>query len=814
MKKKSIKGGLAIVVAVMMAFTLLTVGKTSFVARAAEFSISESSGWFESAYVKCSLVSGAKGYKAYIKAANEGDSAYKQIDNELIRIYKNYVRVDAVGLKAGNYVIKVEAILSSGTVTVTSESLTVSPYDRSGFAFSSDSKYKTGSGAYNDDGTLKSNAQVVYVSAETAKTCTATVDGVKVTGIQAILDAKIKGDTTPIAVRIIGCVTLSDLDKISSSKEGIQIKGRNNYAEMNVTIEGIGDDAAASGFGFLVRNAGNVEFRNFSLLNFMDDGISLDTANCNVWIHNVDLYYGSAGGDSDQAKGDGSIDMKGNSQYLTVSYVHFYDSGKSSLCGMTSESGPNYITYHHNWFDHSDSRHPRIRTMSVHIYNNYYDGNAKYGVGVTMGSSAFVEANYFRNCANPMLSSKQGTDAKGQGTFSGENGGIIKAFANEIIGGQPVIYANTADGNQTDFDAYLASSRDEKVPNTYKTVAGSTTYDNFDTTVDLGVKASNVDAAKDVPQKVKANAGSQGGGVVPWIFDASEDTNYAVIPELKAAVTNYKNTELVSVGGMNGSTGEDNTTSGQNETTKGEEVTTGSGEVTGSYLHNFTESGKNSNVYTIVGNLSKDKGTVTYDGKTLTQCLKMESSTNIKFTAPSDGKLILVFGGSTSAAGKGVKVNGIKYTCDNNSIAEIDVKAGAVEIIKADSINLFLINGIFSSTKPSEEVTTSKPSEETSTPKPSEEETTSKPSEETSTSKPSEEQSTSDNPVVKYGDVDGDGVINVKDGVIIKKHLAQMDVTINEVNSDVNCDNTVDIQDAILLMKHLAQMDVILGPKK
>lgn len=806
MKKKSIKGGLAIVVAVMMAFTLLTVGKTSFVARAAEFSISESSGWFESAYVKCSLVSGAKGYKAYIKAANEGDSAYKQIDNELIRIYKNYVRVDAVGLKAGNYVIKVEAILSSGTVTVTSESLTVSPYDRSGFAFSSDSKYKTGSGAYNDDGTLKSNAQVVYVSAETAKTCTATVDGVKVTGIQAILDAKIKGDTTPIAVRIIGCVTLSDLDKISSSKEGIQIKGRNNYAEMNVTIEGIGDDAAASGFGFLVRNAGNVEFRNFSLLNFMDDGISLDTANCNVWIHNVDLYYGAAGGDSDQAKGDGSIDMKGNSQYLTVSYVHFYDSGKSSLCGMTSESGPNYITYHHNWFDHSDSRHPRIRTMSVHIYNNnYYDGNAKYGVGVTMGSSAFVEANYFRNCANPMLSSKQGTDAKGQGTFSGENGGIIKAFANEIVGGQPVIYANTADGNQTDFDAYLASSRDEKVPNTYKTVAGSTTYDNFDTTVDLGVKASNVDAAKDVPQKVKANAGSQGGGVVPWIFDASEDTNYAVIPELKAAVTNYKNTELVSVGGMNGSTGEDNTTSGQNETTKGEEVTTGSGEVTGSYLHNFTESGKNSNVYTIVGKLSKDKGTVTYDGKTLTQCLKMESSTNIKFTAPSDGKLILVFGGSTSAAGKGVKVNGIKYTCDNNSIAEIDVKAGAVEIIKADSINLFLINGIFSSTNPSEEVTTSKPSEETSTPKPSEEETT---------SKPSEEQSTSDNPVVKYGDVDGDGVINVKDGVIIKKHLAQMDVTINEVNSDVNCDNTVDIQDAILLMKHLAQMDVILGPKK
>ena len=195
----------------------------------------------------------------------------------------------------------------------------------------------------------------------------------------------------------------------------------------------------------------------------------------------------------------------------------------------------------------------------------------------------------------------------------------------------------------------------------------------------------------------------------------------------------------------------------------------------------------NSKVYTIAGNLTTSKGTVTYDGKTLTQCLKMESSTSIKFIAPSDGKLILVFGGSTSAAGKTVKVNGTKVTCNNNSIAEVDVKAGAVEITKGDSINLFLINGIFAGTNPSEEVTTPKPSEE---------------------------ETTSDNPVVKYGDVDGDGTIDVKDGVIVKKHLAQMDVTINKVNSDVNCDGDVDIQDAILLMKHLAQMDVILGPQK
>ena len=282
--------------------------------------------------------------------------------------------------------------------------------------------------------------------------------------------------------------------------------------------------------------------RNLSILNFMDDGISLDTANCNVWIHNVDLYYGKVGGDADQAKGDGSIDIKGDSQYITVSYVHFYDSGKCSLCGMKSESGPNYITYHHNWFDHSDSRHARVRTMSVHMYNNYYDGNAKYGVGSTMGSSIYVENNYFRNCKYPMLSSNQGTDALGEGTFSGENGGIIKAYGNEIVGATGIIYANAASvtgeaANSTTFDAYLASSASEKVPSSYKTAAGGTSYDNFDTTKDLGVKAGSLIAAEDVPALVTSSkgAGSLGGGVIDWKFSDEDDTVYVVDKDLKAA---------------------------------------------------------------------------------------------------------------------------------------------------------------------------------------------------------------------------------------------------------------------------------------
>ena len=200
-----------------------------------------------------------------------------------------------------------------------------------------------------------------------------------------------------------------------------------------VTIEGVGDDATLVA-GVAAFKSDYVEIANLGLMKWGGgkdgDGVSLKESTY-VWVHNNDYYYGDAGSDADQAKGDGSMDLKDDSKHITVSYNHFVDSGKMSLCGMKSESGPNYITYHHNWFDHSDSRHPRIRTMSVHVYNNYFDGNAKYGVGVTSGGNAFVEGNFFRNAHDPMLISLQGTDAEGDGTFSGEQGGQIKAFNNK-----------------------------------------------------------------------------------------------------------------------------------------------------------------------------------------------------------------------------------------------------------------------------------------------------------------------------------------------------------------------------------------------
>ena len=536
-----------------------TITGTSISAKAEGISLTESGGWFESAYLKWKPVDKAVSYQVLVKSAGAGDPAYVQIDDTLIRKYPSYFRADALGLSAGQYTFKLEVNFANGSSkTIVSEPIAVKANSRTGFAFSGESPSQTGSGAYEENGALKNGAQIVYITSATAKTVTLDViinnSGKKqtATGIGEIMTLRQKGyDKTPLIIRFIGQITGEDMSGQLNSSGYLQVKGKSAYTEMNMTLEGVGDDATAYGWGILVRNCKNLEIRNLGIMLFPDDGISLDTSNCNVWIHHNDIFYGAAGSDADQAKGDGSIDVKNASTYVTVSYNHFWDSGKCSLCGM-KDSEEFFVTYHHNWYDHSDSRHPRIRQASVHIYNNYYDGIAKYGVGVTNGSSAFVEENYFRHCKYPMMSSLQGTDTLGKGTFSGENGGIIKAYHNRIEQADSLIYANTnhgtTSGNETSFDAYEASKRGEIVPATYKTMAGNTSYNNFDTLKDLGANQADIDDVTAVEGIVTKEAGRMNQGDFTWKFNnETDDTSYGLNSELMSKIRNYK-TQLISVG--------------------------------------------------------------------------------------------------------------------------------------------------------------------------------------------------------------------------------------------------------------------------
>ncbi|WP_433814721.1 T9SS type A sorting domain-containing protein [Flavobacterium johnsoniae] len=801
--------------------------------------INEASGWLESVFVKWQPVSNAQTYNVYYTG---GGLADQKIDNELIRSYGTYFRADIPGLKAGSYTVKIKPVISGveGTGTTTS-SLTVKAHDRSGFAFAN-SRIP---GAYNADGTPKSNAVILYITQQTKNTVSLTVTGASANpcvGLQTILDGYKKGkDTRPLIIRLVGQIT-----DLSYMMNGDLVIENNNNAASYITMEGIGNDATADGWGIRVKNASNIEIRNIGIMNVDSgegDNIGLQQDNDYVWVHNCDFFYGKPGSDADQIKGDGALDCK-KSTYVTFSYNHFWDNGKSNLLGLSEGTTEGlFITYHHNWYDHSDSRHPRIRYYSAHVYNNYYDGNSKYGVGSTLGSSVFVEANFFRNCKYPMLTSMQGTDVYNgaTGTFSSEDGGTIKAY-NNTMSGQNRFVGYNATTYPVEFDAYVAATRNETISSTIKSKKGAKTYNNFDTNSSV-MYAYTPESPENAKTTVMQYAGRVSGGDFQWTFNnAVDDTADGVNIGLRDALNAYQ-TSLVSIqGGTNPPAGNQTltSTSNNNQTvTSGTAIGTivftwggdatdatvtglpasglsfvknttaktititgtptatvtysiattgsagtpatgtgtitvnaagtqtltstnnnsqtvtsgtainsivftwggtaadaavtglpasgisfvkntsaktititgtptatvsysitttgtgtaaiGSGTITvttgnpaGDEIHNFTTSGKTSDFYTITGNLSTTKGTVTYNGLTLTQCLKIESATSITFTTTQASTLTLVF---VEAAGT-IKVDNVDKTA-SNGIVTVSLAAGNHTIAKKDTSNLF-----------------------------------------------------------------------------------------------------------------------------
>ena len=562
--KRVIRKGLAGVLTVVMLSGAVLQDAATLTAKAAGIVVTDSAGYEEGAYVEWSPVEGADGYQVSVSKDN---STWVLLDDELIRGYGSSMRADALGLTEGTWYVRIEAATFDSlkqkidTVAVETVTVQVESHDRSGYAW----QEGTSSGAYNEDGTLKTDANVVYVTETTKDTVSLNVKGANsnpCVGVQNILYGYKKGEETrPLVIRIIGNIT--DPQVLEAGDLIVDSNGA------GITIEGVGEDAVANGWGIRLKNASNVEIRNLAVMNCNSkegDNVGLQQGNDHIWVHHCDFFYGDAGKDADQVKGDGMLDCK-KSNYVTFSYNHFWDSGKSSLLGLSEGTNDLYVTYHHNWFDHSDSRHPRVRFFTTHVYNNYYDGNAKYGIGGAKGgASIFSENNYFRNCKFPMMISMQGSDVwnnatqandyKNFPTFSKEDGSIIKSYGNIMEGEDRFIpYSETDDpetvwNESVDFDAYVASAREEQVPDTVKTYQGGFTYNNFDTAP--GFYEYKVDAAEDVPEIVMAHAGRVNGGDFKWTFNNEvDDTSSEVNEELKAAIVGYTSS-LVSVGGIQG----------------------------------------------------------------------------------------------------------------------------------------------------------------------------------------------------------------------------------------------------------------------
>lgn len=208
----------------------------------------------------------------------------------------------------------------------------------------------------------------------------------------------------------------------------------------------------------------------------------------------------------------------------------------------------------------------------------------------------------------------------------------------------------------------------------------------------LEVKLVGNDSTETTPQTVKANSQSteysfpklnayddSGAEIVYTVYVGNEVVGTVFYSEAKLSNINITTTTTTTE-----STSE-TTTEATTKTEATEATTASAGSV---YNHNFETDGTDSSFYTITGRLATNKGSVTYNGTTINKCLKMESSTSIKFTG--SGTLTLVFG--TTETNKAVKVDGKTYTTDGSGIVTIKLASGTHNITKEDSINLFYMS--------------------------------------------------------------------------------------------------------------------------
>ena len=164
-------------------------------------------------------------------------------------------------------------------------------------------------------------------------------------------------------IRVSGTITLSGMNSVASNK----------------TIIGVGSSATIAGGGLNLNGVRNVIIRNINFRGWDDDAINVQDGAHHVWIDHNSFTNGF----------DGAVDIKRGSDFVTVSWNRFFGHDKSMLLGHSDDNasqdiGHLRVTYHHNWFDGSGTRHPRVRFGNpVHVYNNYYFNN-EYGVASTM----------------------------------------------------------------------------------------------------------------------------------------------------------------------------------------------------------------------------------------------------------------------------------------------------------------------------------------------------------------------------------------------------------------------------------------------
>ena len=161
--------------------------------------VSQIRGLNEQIWISLTYESGFE-YKILYKS--DEDTEYLELDSELMIAHDDKIDCYILGIKKGNYKVKIEAESDNATASRVYEDIFVDAQDRSGYAHFGSTE---GIGAYNNDGTVKEGTTILYVTNENKNTVTMTIKGVEYVGLVDIMQ-KLFQCENPVLIRVIGTI--------------------------------------------------------------------------------------------------------------------------------------------------------------------------------------------------------------------------------------------------------------------------------------------------------------------------------------------------------------------------------------------------------------------------------------------------------------------------------------------------------------------------------------------------------------------------------------------------------------------------------
>ena len=167
------------------------------------------------------------------------------------------------------------------------------------------------------------------------------------------------------------------------------VLGRPIGVTSDKTVDGRGAAVTISGDGLRIAEASNVVVTGLVFAGGRGDttdAISVREGAAGVWIDHCEFS------DYD----DGLVDITRGATDVTVSWSRFTDQDKVMLINAEGRPERARVTVHHNVFDGTNQRHPRVvGNVEVHAYNNLVRHWTGYGMQAAGGGVLVSEANVF-----------------------------------------------------------------------------------------------------------------------------------------------------------------------------------------------------------------------------------------------------------------------------------------------------------------------------------------------------------------------------------------------------------------------------------